>query len=63
MGNWRMNCKYAPLKIGTKHCLKDNEGNCKDKKKSKLAKKELGTNKGYFGCAKGCRYFEEKVVK
>jgi hypothetical protein len=55
---WRKNCKYAPTKNGAKHCLKDNEGNERENKKSKVANKGTGTNKGFFGCAKRCKFFE-----
>jgi hypothetical protein len=49
---WKMDCKFAPYKETAKHCKKANNT---EKPKA---------NKGYFGCAKHCRFYEpEKKAK
>ena len=54
---WNVNCKYAPLNKSSKHCKKGNTGR---KTMQKIADGKNVANKGYFGCATKCRFFESK---
>jgi hypothetical protein len=53
---WR-NCKHAPADKASKHCSQINQGD-RSTDKQKDGKKIVG--KGYFGCARKCRFFEAK---
>jgi hypothetical protein len=44
-------CKYAPSRMLSKHCKKQNEG----------IKAKKGIGKGYFGCIPHCRFYEAKT--
>ncbi len=59
MTGWDLSCAYAPFDPSSKHCRKENEG----PKAARRANIRGSVGKGYFGCAKNCRFYKARGIK
>lgn len=57
MAAWNMNCVHAPKDEMALHCRKENEGKIAARKTDS---RDRVVRKGFFGCARHCRFFESK---